>query len=576
MNRKRFTYFFLLLAVVSVLAAPSYGQWKELAPNVITPYLQRNSDFGGAICFKDGSLWVGKRSVLVSRDFGTTWTTAFSLGNRLVMDISFFDADHGLVACYDGAVFVTENGGQTWNNIGPASKAVSAFFLGSTQTIVVCAGSDGIFISQNGGNAWTTVSSAYAAFGRADKDGIGYVLVLSGSECHLLKTTTLGSIWTETSGSADWDSYGFDIDKCDPNMLYLVNEDAVRTQDDLSAIYVSSNRGDSWAKTTTGATDVSTARPYFVGSVINTGKATFAMTLDNGIHRSIDGGSNWKAIGGPNSSYDSRFITAMNDNVVFAVDSFGSVWGTFNSGGDSIAISTTPTQFSFSSGKIITDSIGSIVRLPIYLHHNTPVPSVDMIVHYPAGPLQYLGSLLYYGKSIDVSGSRWNGRAKLHIDADDLNGLTDSLVGYAVFKWFPLEFDCATIHFDSIRTNLFSSPCEGGLMQGAGPFQGLIGAYKWCAESAVAGEKPSAVSLFTLAPNPAATQASLRSSIYSGSVELELYDIAGKLIQKRDGYISPGSDYKLNLQSLPSGVYHLAILADKMPVYELPFIHYRQ
>ena len=46
----------------------------------------------------------------------------------------------------------------------------------------------------------------------------------------------------------------------------------------------------------------------------------------------------WTSIGGPNITYDTRLIAAIDDNIIVAVDSQGNIWRTLNSGGDSVKL----------------------------------------------------------------------------------------------------------------------------------------------------------------------------------------------------------------------------------------------
>ena len=74
------------------------------------------------------------------------------------------------------------------------------------------------------------------------------------------------------------------------------------------------------------------------------------------------------------------------------------------------------------SARIIKDSLNITVHLPIYYHHTGAMANIDMIMHYPTLSLKLLSTTLYNGKSFDVAGSAWEGRAKLYFAAVDLNG----------------------------------------------------------------------------------------------------------------------------------------------------------
>ena len=150
---------------------------------------------------------------------------------------------------------------------------------------------------------------------------------------------------------------------------------------------------------------------------------------------------------------------------------------------------------------------------------------VDMIMNYPTSSLKYLNGVAYNGKSIDVSGSQWAGRAALHFAAADLNAAPDSLISYANFIWTPYEYACDEILFDSIDTHGIESPCSGSGT--AAPFKGFIGSYKTCGASSVAVNGNSLPPDFSIYPNPAKEkiEISLTSSI--GRFHYELFDALG-------------------------------------------------
>ncbi len=155
-------------------------------------------------------------------------------------------------------------------------------------------------------------------------------------------------------------------------------------------------------------------------------------------------------------------------------------------------------QFTISSKRIINDSIGIIIYLPIFLKGNGVVPSFDMVMHYPPSPMTYLQSVTFNGKIVDIPGEKWVGRTKLHFDAADLAARVDSLIGFCEFKWYPYEYDCAQIPFDSIVATIQQDPCAGKPSLKASATGGIIGSFPTCG---VAVEADVDAPQFTLLPN---------------------------------------------------------------------------
>src|ERR1044071_5246124 len=123
---------------------------------------------------------------------------------------------------------------------------------------------------------------------------------------------------------------------------------------------------------------------------------------------------------------------------------------TLNSGANYLKDLPPDATLHFASTRIIKDSVGIQVHLPLFYHHSGPVSDVDMIMHYPATTLKLFHAKLLNGKRFDSPTESWDGRAALHFDADDLARSSDSLLGYINFTWTPLESNCSYVDFDSL------------------------------------------------------------------------------------------------------------------------------
>ncbi len=147
------------------------------------------------------------------------------------------------------------------------------------------------------------------------------------------ESNDLGKTWTTAAGTMDGDCHTLAADSCDPNQLYLVNEEIYTPSDSLAQIFLSTNGGDSWQ------TVDSHHSLFYSGALATTGDAIFAGTLESstGTYRSVDRGQTWESIGGPGTGADSRNIAAINQNYVLTMDPSGSIWLTTNGGGDSVA-----------------------------------------------------------------------------------------------------------------------------------------------------------------------------------------------------------------------------------------------
>jgi hypothetical protein len=207
----------------------------------------------------------------------------------------------------------------------------------------------------------------------------------------------------------------------------------------------------------------------------------------------------------------------------------------------------------FWSARIINDSLNITIHLPIYFHRSTTVSDVDMIMHYPSpGSLKYLNGVTYNGKSIDVAGSQWAGRAALHFAAADLNTAPDSLIGYANFLWTPYEYACDEIVFDSIDTHNSEAPCSGPVE--AQPFNGFVGSYKTCGIAGVVDNAVLQPFDFSIYPNPARNKIEISLTNSTGEFLYELFDALG--VARKIGVVFDSS-VQIDISDLSSGNYYL-------------------
>src|SRR5207248_2912379 len=140
-------------------------------------------------------------------------------------------------------------------------------------------------------------------------------------------STDYGRSWSgDSSHRVPGDSYTLSADSCNPQKLYLLNEDFVTSIDNQSEIFITANAGKTWQSVV--AHDI----PYFTGALASSQHLLFAGTTTDGIVRSADKGMTWESIGGPELEIDSRTIAPMSDNILFALDNQGFLWYTRNSG----------------------------------------------------------------------------------------------------------------------------------------------------------------------------------------------------------------------------------------------------
>jgi photosystem II stability/assembly factor-like uncharacterized protein len=306
------------------------SQWKDMAPSLLKP----SSAFVGSVYFKDHVLWAGTFDLWFSLDTGKTWNQTKFYNSSGISDINFFDKSNGLIATANDGVFLTDDGGQTWRRITGRTEFYKTSFNGSVNEICALSHSPNNFYTSHDGGV---------TFNKAPLTdyGLTFAIANDGTMWGFSYNAIIGEVSRSLDGGKSWniistvdgDSWSLAADSCDSKRLYLLNEEWAWSNNNLSEIFISSDGGLSWVSS------VSFPTKFFSGAMSTTSNSVFATTVeDHGTLRSTDKGLTWKNIGGPSVSRDNRAIFPVNDNIVFIIDTLGSVWATFNSGGDSVPV----------------------------------------------------------------------------------------------------------------------------------------------------------------------------------------------------------------------------------------------
>lgn len=320
------------------------AQWTAVAPNLLAPI----GIEGGCITTKSGLIWAGSHELWMSSDFGTIWSkrspNLVDKADRFKA-IHFYDEMIGAAVTHYGYVFLTKDQGLTWQQSVRTSAATGVAILSPPENIIVAAGTTGeVFVTHDGGVNWkatkvgTSIADVRPLLGSSAYILNGFTPPGDTSEMHLMRTTDFGETWTMMPGVVDFDTYSFDVDPCNPSVVYVINEDGSTTRDSLCQIFRSTDWGVSWQSLGTKPISKGNPRHFYSGSIWLTPVALFAQTVSDGVLRSTDLGTTWQTIGGPSVTYDTRLVCAVNANLIVAADNNGTIWRTQSSGGDSLAV----------------------------------------------------------------------------------------------------------------------------------------------------------------------------------------------------------------------------------------------
>ncbi|MEI8133847.1 MAG: hypothetical protein WCH46_02070 [bacterium] len=534
------------MILVALTHSGMMAQWNLVASNVIVP-INRPYNGGGVLISKNGNLWAGYKDVWLSKDVGKTWSlrTPFNnFNNSCIKDIFFLDDNIGLVTTQNGEIFTTVNQGLSWAEHIPnhpyriRPSIESACYAGNSNTIVAVTFAGDRYVSNDGGLSWSISivdSSAFKVI--AGTPGTVYALSGTGSSSWLYETNDFGATWRKHSSPIDLDSYSFEQDKCNPQIFYVANDNFFASATlQFSSTFVTTNAGESWQ--TQGIHD----RPYRCGSVTTSQHAVYMQTVF-GVIRSINHGSSWEDIGGPANINDTRFITAIDDNKIVAVDGQGSVWVTYNSGGDSLGY-TNGSLLTLQTANAQTDTIGAIVNVPISISGIASPIDAELNIHYDPA-LHYLGTFSLAGIKLDIPGESWLGRSKIFLGS----AASPDTLAYARFEVFSDSVTSRNFQFDSL---IF---CDSYLPTTAG---GTITLPSGCGAQIMTKWMRDSIPALRIVPNPVQDDVCIYSNTDLSDADIIISDVLGMTRASLHTEIRKSVPTRLGV-SLPSGNYTLSV-----------------
>ncbi|MFI5263147.1 MAG: T9SS type A sorting domain-containing protein [Candidatus Kapaibacterium sp.] len=326
-----------ILIVLLVLASsaannPLYAQpmnWKVVAWKALKVYYYSGGTPElGSIKVHNQTVLAGWLNMVLSTDFGKTWTALSPPISAPIRDIDIYD-DQTFAFVTENDAYYSYDKGSTWNVITKLlSGGQTILFDGSPQKIIVGDANKYVTLFTIGGSkrsfSFPNYPSIFEIQHAADGSlcAVGYNPYSQG---YLFSSTDDGLNWQISLQYSGGDDYSFIADQLDPYRYDIVNEDYYIKTDNNSDLYLTTDKGQSWlhpyskplgAQGALQGNSTKGCHDYFVG------------TKGNGILRSADKGLTWQSIGGPPTAIDSRSIAAADDSLIFAIDNTGSIWVT--------------------------------------------------------------------------------------------------------------------------------------------------------------------------------------------------------------------------------------------------------
>jgi photosystem II stability/assembly factor-like uncharacterized protein len=472
----------------------------------------------------------GFSEIFSSTDDGDSWTSTIQKPPKFFTSVCGTSQNAVFAATSGSGIYRSTDGGKNWIPIGGPSSHCDSRLM----TIV----SDNIiFAADNNGTIWRTTNSG------------GFPIPTNNASAVQFTLSTLGHVTEDTLGALI-------------SLPIYIKTSGAMPAFDMVVHYPSSQLRYIRSITLSNKTIDITGGSWPGRSAIHFDAADLAARKDSLIGYSI-----FKQL--PGDTDCAHIVMDSATEIVVQPCALTTTIVAPSTEGIIGAPKTPDFAFSISSARVINDSLGISVYLPIFLKCSTAMPSFDMVIDYPTYSLTYLRGISYSGKSIDISGQQWPGRAKVHFDAADLAGRKDSLIGYAVFHWYPFEYACSYITFDSMSVSMAENLCTSKAKVSDTATDGIIGSYISCGLSGVDNVNSQVISLETNRPNPFSHKTAFTFSIAEYSnVRLSLYDELGKEVARIiDGDMSSGHYTKdFDGSNLPIGNYIARLESNGKPL----------
>jgi photosystem II stability/assembly factor-like uncharacterized protein len=349
-------------------AMQGYAQpmkWKISAPNILSPlFLGNKKTEFGAIAAKNKTVLAGWKNLALSGDGGLTWRSIGSAvpGGDFVTDIAIYDDRTFAIMTFYHGVYRSGDQGNSWQNVDNNPDGLSLVFDGSPTRIVATHNSNVGFVIEAGRiQTQFVIPIAFGSCIRVAGDGSLRIFGADGGNASLFTSYDHALSWVRGTQIVQEDDYTIIADPVDPMRFVVTNENWVYRLAGVSNIFLTTDNGNEWT----------TVYSHLLGSyadISGNGAAGchdyFTGTQNNGILRSTDKGLSWNSIGGPVTTVDSRNVAAIDDSIIFAVDTLGTIWVTDATPGTYGSPQVLGGQF---FNRLSVGSCDTTIIAPIYL-----------------------------------------------------------------------------------------------------------------------------------------------------------------------------------------------------------------
>jgi len=263
-------------------------------------------------------------SVFRSTNSGTSWDR-FEVGSVIpsgdIVQSMDMDALGNLVMCLsDSGIYKSTNAGETWAQLSDTPKNLySLKCLHDNPDVIVGGGTDTVFVSTDGGMTWNHSSAGLSGeaietlFLNSSSD---FVL---GNSLGIFKSTDLGQTWElKINGFESRQNINsIDVSKSNPDIIYV---SVYKNSDNTYYLYKSTNAGTDWNK----LTSITDLRLIEIDEnspdIVYASYIPVRGIIKNTLYKTTDGGVSWQDVRTLDNAIITDIVKQENTLLIIYVD----------------------------------------------------------------------------------------------------------------------------------------------------------------------------------------------------------------------------------------------------------------
>lgn len=249
--------------------------WVDITYDLVDPTIRT------LLLNSEDVLFAGTSAIGVNKYENTSWSPQ-NQGITAIYIERIITIEGDMYACTDYGVFISEDGGQTWQQSISGMDDSEIAALAKAPNGDLYAGGEWLYYSEDGIN-WNMISQGFP-----DNEILATDILIETNGKVIVATDDFGIRYTENQGQS-WTVANSGLEDVAMNFIRKSPNGYLFTADGYN-LYRTNNLDGGWEIINNGLTDTDIVE-FTVGN-----GALFAITYSNGVFRSTDNGDNWSLI----------------------------------------------------------------------------------------------------------------------------------------------------------------------------------------------------------------------------------------------------------------------------------------